>query len=216
MGNQRQPRSDKERARTRHPQVSATDDWRSDSSTTALSPNGIVQLQRTVGNQAVQRLLSREVLHDSGNVAVQRDTPGGGTREAASLAAWVATLTGDEDETFKGNSRIPGHEGKIEFLSLSLPVEKPSSRQAPDDTKSTQITLSRHVDELSPGFNRAVLDGKPVKTAKFESIKRDTDGKITVVTTLNFSEGNFAGYQMSGGGDEPVEQIELDFKKGPS
>lgn len=60
MGNQLKRTSDKEQAQNRHPEVSDHGDLRGTEANAAfaLSPAAIMKLQRTIGNQAVLRLLS--------------------------------------------------------------------------------------------------------------------------------------------------------------
>ena len=60
MGMHHQKNTETDRVQKRRPQVSDHDDWRGTepSATLALSPAAIMKLQRTIGNQAVQRLLA--------------------------------------------------------------------------------------------------------------------------------------------------------------
>jgi type VI secretion system Hcp family effector len=205
MSFRRYQKADKDRTRKRRPQNSDAEDWQSAKSPGSLSPNAVIQLQRTIGNQAVQRLIGSERLHDTMNGAIQRDNAG---QEAASTPI-LATLIFDRQGTIKGNSRIAGHEGKVEVLSLHRDVDKPSRN--PDEPTPTNLMITRNVDELSNQFARANIDGDPLKTAQFEFTRRNDEGKVEIAHSLEFSDGLISSYSVSGG-EKAMEQIGMDFR----
>src|SRR3990172_3401601 len=121
MGHQRQHKSPNKYAQKRRREVAASDEWQSADARDpfVLSPDGILNLQRTIGNQAVQRLIGRAELLQrqptEGQDAGQPASP-----KQASLPSFVASITGSSQGKFIGARRIVGHKGKTEVFSLSF------------------------------------------------------------------------------------------------
>lgn len=193
MSFRRFQKADKEHTRKHRPQVSDSEDWHGAESTAPLSPNSVIQLQRTIGNRAVQQL-------------IQRDS--GGAKQAE-VPPVLASITLDKRGKLKGSSRVEGHEGKIEVLSLNRDVKKPT--RDPDDPSPNRLSIMRNVDELSNQFARANTEGDPIKAAQFEFVRRNEEGKVETLHSLEFGEGFISGYSISGG-EQSVEQIEMEFK----
>ena len=219
MGRHYQQRFDPAYARKRHPQVSDSDNWRGTepSETPAFSPNAVVKLQRTIGNQAMQRLIG-EKRHGESNTIIQRDSMDQTKDKENTLPAYVAKIVLGNAGELKGKSRIAGHEGKIEVLSLSLDASRSNNRRKEDREAPSpsvfRITITRYVDDLSPRFQLATAKGEQVKTAQFELIRKGDDGTIATLHTLEFGDGFITSYQVSG--DPPIEVIQMEFQKGPS
>ena len=211
MGSRRYHKSDKEHTRKRRPEVSDTDDWRKAEPHAPLSPNAVMQLQHTIGNQAVQRLMDGgKMPHNVGSAIVQRDSGTGGRQDEASFPALLATITTERKGKLKGKTSIAGQEGKIEFQSLNL--GKSNTTRNPDEPQPTNLTLTRQVDDLSPTFQQAMLEGDPVKTAQFEFIRRNDEGKVEIKHTLNFSDGMITSYAL-GSGEQQTESMGIEFRK---
>jgi type VI secretion system Hcp family effector len=237
MGNQHRQKSDQEYARKRHPDLAETEDLlHSADPTAALSPNAITQLQRTIGNQAVQRLINGDMQHNT--AVLQRQPkrspgrtpgpakPGGGTEKEASLPLYLAIITGGGEGKFKGESRIAGHEGEIEILALDIHPTDAESRTGhgggsgtgQHDTGMT-VSFTKYVDSSSPQFLRAMNRGVHLSTAAFQRIRSDPRGGIKVMRTMEFSDGRVTSYTMNGIDPDtgnPVEQIVMEFPTVPS
>lgn len=155
--------------------------------TSDAPPHGILNLQHTIGNQAVQRLIQR--------------APKAKERSADEEPSAVATITGAQRGKFQGTSRIVGHEGKIEILSLQF---------KPEASKMTVI-LYKRVDESSQSFMAAFQKGEWLTTAQFIIIRRDENGNVEPVMTYDFSNGYVTGLQMSSSQGIPYEIITLEF-----
>jgi type VI protein secretion system component Hcp len=188
--------------RKRLPGVSATAE-----ATHAAHP--LLKLQRTIGNRAVQRLLAqREPAELQRAPDAEPAKPGGFlTIEFHSSA-------------IRGNSKHPGHEGKIEFASLSFDTA-PSpaggtggqSRRRDGESEPVTLVLTRHTDEVSGLLMNAAARGLSIKLARFEFVKVDKDGKLSTYQTLEFKSGNLTSYQI-GTGEESIDQISFELTEG--
>ncbi len=155
--------------------------------TSQSSPHDILNLQRTIGNRAVQRFI------------VQRDPkPKADTSEKPSF---VASITGAQRGKFQGTSRIVGHEGKIEVLGLQFKQEA---------TKMI-VHLTKRVDESSPAFMVAFQKGEPITTAQFISIRYNADGNVETGPTFDFSDGYVTSLQFYTSQGVSYEAITLEF-----
>jgi len=199
MGHQRQRKSDAKYAQKRRREVAERDELQNVEShdVFALSPNGILNLQNTIGNQAVQRLIvQRDPVNQEVIEADSRNK--GGTRPLPSV---VATITGANQGKFNGGSKIAGHEGKVEILGISL---------EPSKDKMT-VTLTKQVDESSPAFSKAMLRGEPLTTAQFDGIRRNDKGDVEIVKSFEFSDGVVTSLQYSESEGVPLEIITIEF-----
>lgn len=179
-----------------------------------VSEPGVVKMQHLMGNQAVQRLLQRQAQAGAGAV-VQRAPD---NKEPASDAAVLATIILENGGELKGESRIAGHEGKIELLALNLEnaSRRAASREeAPEER--VQLTLTKHVDNLSNKLMLAIQKGDAIKSARFEFIRRDADGKVQVGHTLEYTDGYLTGQSVSGSseGGKAMETISVEFRVAP-
>lgn len=156
--------------------------------TSDAPPHGILSLQRSIGNQAVQRLIQRD--------------PKPKAQSADEQPSAVATITGAQRGKFKGTSRAVGHEGKIEILGLQF---------KPTDSKMTVILFKRVDESSSPAFMMAYQTGERITTAQFMSIRHDENGNVETVMTYDFSDGYVTGVQMSSSQGIPYEAITLEF-----
>ena len=206
MGYQRQYKSDATYAQKRRQEVAEIDEWHSARAHDpfALSPNNILNLQRTIGNQAVQRLVRQAdvqrqptIGQDAGQPTDNRES-----QKQTALPSVVASITGSRQGKFKGGSRIAGHEGKIEISSIQL---APSARE----NKMT-VHLVKKADESSATFMKAMQDGEPLTIAQFDFIRRNED-TIETLKTLEFTNGYVTTFQLSGAGDVPTETITIEF-----
>lgn len=211
MGHQRLVKSDTRYAQKRRQEVAEIDEWQSTKAHDpfALSPNNILNLQRTIGNQAVQRLVRQaDVLQRQPTVGQDAGQPTD-TRESqkqTALPSVLASITGSRQGKFKGGSRIAGHEGKIEISSIQL---EPSARE----NKMT-VHLTKQTDESSVAFMKAMQDGEPLPIAQFDFIRQNAD-TIETLKTLEFTNGYVTSFQHSGSGDVPTEIITIEFVLDP-
>ncbi len=159
----------------------------------------LLALQRTIGNQAAARLLQRE---------------------EAPRSAIFLTLEFQRAGVLKGESKSPGHEGKIELISLDLNPGKQAggglgvgtSAGAEAEKKATQdIEFTKANDSTSSAMLKALTEGEPIKTAVIESTKADDKGKFVPFLTQKFKDGYLTNIRFSGGeGDvDVVEEISL-------
>jgi type VI protein secretion system component Hcp len=178
--------------------------------TVPVSEHGVVKMQHVIGNQAVQRLLQRQMQLDK--TAVVQRAPDG-ERPGA-----LATLVLAKKGKLRGGSRIAGHEGKLELLSISLgSVQKPTSRESESEDQRIEITLTKYADDTSTLLMEAMLKGEGVKSAQFEFIHFDDEGKAEVFHTLEHSDGMITGFQMagSGSGGKATETVTIEFRVKP-
>lgn len=189
-------RAERERRGKRPPQDA--EEWRK----SPVSPNAVIQLQRMIGNQAVQRLIS----HDRRGV-LRRDS------EGQKKYTVLATITFAKAGKLKGNSKIAGHEGKIEIHSIQI---DPSSTKRTNETAPPlpELIITRTSDDLSPRLMQANVEGDTITAAQFEFLRYDDKGKTEVVRTMEFSDGYITSFSVSGGGPDMTEQIGLEFKHG--
>jgi type VI protein secretion system component Hcp len=166
----------------------------------------LLKLQRTIGNRAVQRLLAqREPAELQRAPDAEPAKPGGFlTIEFHSSA-------------IRGNSKHPGHEGKIEFASLSFDTARSpaggQSRGRDGESEPVRLVLTRHTDEVSGLLMNAAARGLSIKLARFEFVKVDKDGKLSTYQTLEFKSGNLTSYQI-GTGEESIDQISFELTEG--
>jgi type VI secretion system Hcp family effector len=164
-----------------------------------MASDGIMKLQRTIGNQAVQHLLQRAP--DS--------------KEDDSRPHALATLVLSSKGKLPGESRIAGHEGKMEILSIGFDeISRPDKRNPEADEPYISLTVSRYADKSSQALMNASAKGEHLTSATFEIIRFDADGKVTLGQTFDFSDGLITSYQMqdSGGSDgRPMEVMGIQF-----
>jgi type VI protein secretion system component Hcp len=205
MGHQHQRKAKSKYAHKRHPEVAERDDVYSAESRDplGLSANGILHLQHTIGNQAVQRLIEKaDVLQRQ---PTKKPDAGKPKEKETSLPAFVASITGAQQGEFKGDSRIKGHEGKIVVLSLSF---------EPKEGKMI-VHLTKESDSSTTTFHKALLTGEPLTTAKFEHIRRNDSGEIETGQTFEFSDGMVTSMQLSDSQGVSVEYITIEFNLKP-
>ena len=148
-----------------------------------LPEHRVVKMQHVIGNQAVQRLIQRE-LQPTDKAEIQRDSSGKTEDEPHIYALATIVLNGSKVE---GKSKLGGHEGKLEITSIN---------QGTSPAGNIEITITRVSDELTPRFNEAAAKGHVVNTAKFEFIRHGgPDTKIS--HEMDFANGHISGFQLS-------------------
>jgi len=168
-----------------------------------------LRLQRSIGNKAVQRLI------------VQRQPgKGGGGEKEKSLPAIVATLTFENAGKLEGTCQLAGHEGKVEFSSLSfVPSRGPGARvgdrreRETEPTKRTELAFSKPQDGATVELQKAVIDGDRIATATFEFLRRSDDGGVEVVASFEFSNGFITSLQIGGSGPTPSDAGTIEFEE---
>lgn len=175
-------------------------DKRTPAGVAPVSEPGVIKMQHLVGNQAVQRLLQREIQPGS-KAEIQRDSSGKTEEDSRIYALATLVLNGSKVE---GKSKLGGHEGKLEVLSIN---------QGTDPAGNIEITITRVSDELTPRFNEAAAKGHVVNTAKFEFIRHGgPDTKISHV--MDFADGHISGFQV--GTHEGVAHETITITFGPA
>ena len=189
-------------------------DKRTPAGSVPVSEPGVVKMQHLVGNQAVQRMIQRQT--QAGTSAVLQRAPD--KKEPASDATVLATIVLEHGGELKGESRIAGHEGKIELLSLNLEnVNRRATSREDKPEERVQLTLTKYVDNLSNKLMDAIHKGDSIKSARFEFIRRDADGKVEVYHTLEYTDGYLVGQSVSGNseGGKPLETVSVEFRVAP-
>lgn len=188
MGRKYRRLLEEEDVQQRHLRIAEREDSGSVAHEAAESPShGLLNLQRSIGNQAVQRLIQR--------------TPKAKDRASDEEPSVVATITGADRGKFKGTSRVVGHEGKIGFLSMQFELK---------DSKMI-VHLTRRVDDTSQAFMMAYQNGERLTTAQFILIRRGDEGNFETLMTYDFSDGYVTGVQYSTSQGLPYEAITLEF-----
>jgi type VI protein secretion system component Hcp len=195
MGHQYQRKTDAA-SQKRRPKIAPGDEWQNASSHVhaGQSPATILNLQRTIGNQAVQRLIQRDTALPAD--AKDKDK----TRE---IPPFVARIVGERSK-FQSKSTIPGHEGKVEVLSFSIE----------QNDHKVIISFTKYADELSPIFLAAATQGESLKEAEFAMIRRNDRDEIETMQTFAFKDGHVSSMSInsgSGGDGKASEFITLEF-----
>jgi type VI secretion system Hcp family effector len=168
-----------------------------------LSPDHVVRLQHTIGNQAVQRLI------------LQRAPKDDKSKVADSAPSVMGTITLERQGKIKGGSRKAGHEDKVEILSISSESRqvRRGGREDRDTEERVTITITRFVDNASGAFARAYTEGEAVSAAAFDLVRSGSDGNLETFHTLEFSEGLISGISTSSSEGRGIETISFEFVK---
>ena len=153
-----------------------------------LPHRGILRLQRTIGNQAVQRLI------------VQRAPEGGGdkTKGEKPASAVVANLTLE-------------NQGKLEEMKLdSFQFGDVTSAMA---VRQIEVVFTKAIDSASVALHKAFVQGELITTAKFDFKRRGEDGALETVQTFEFTKGHVTSLSTGGGSDRPVDFVSVQFEK---
>ncbi|HEY7466080.1 MAG TPA: type VI secretion system tube protein Hcp [Dehalococcoidia bacterium] len=166
---------------------------------TMLGAEGILRLQRSIGNQAVQRL----VIQRQPNEAVEADTS-----KARNVPRMVATITLKSGKV-EGSVREPGHEGKIAIESINFDVGRRDSGvgRGREGSPPVQITITKRKDDSSTALIRAVVNGEHMESAQFEALSLSDDGTVSARVLLDLKDGYFSSYSL---GDE-LESFTMEF-----
>ena len=168
------------------------------------SSAGILRLQATIGNRAVQRLI------------VERQPTADNPKAPASTPGAVATFTLENQGKLKGGSGLAGHEGKIELHAVQVvPTNRSASSRGKEEPEKRfiELVITKTQDGTSAAFQRAAFNGERIESAQIEFIRRGDDGTIETRMTLDFSNGFVTNYSTSSGGDEPMDSIAIQFEQ---
>jgi type VI protein secretion system component Hcp len=166
-----------------------------------LGAAAILRLQRSLGNQAVQRL----VIQRQPNDAVEADSS-----KAIDVPRIVATITLLSGKV-EGSVRAAGHEGKIAIESINFDVTRVGTgRREPREgpPQLVQVTITKRRDSASPILARAAAKGERVESAQFEYLKRNDDGTISARLMLDLT----GGYVTSHSGSGEFETLTIEFE----
>jgi type VI protein secretion system component Hcp len=173
-----------------------------------LTAAGILRLQHSIGNQAVQRLIIQR----------QPGKGGGGAKEPASMPAIVATITFQRAGKLEGTSRLAGHEGKVELSSLSfVPSRGPGVRtgdrneREAEPEKRMELAFTKPQDKTTVELQKAFMDGDKIATATFEFLRRDDNGDVVVAGSFEFSNGLITSLHIDGSGPTPSDAGTIEF-----
>ena len=194
----------------------------SDMLTRMLSATGFTQgndvflrSDRDPSSEAGQATLAHELTHVArgsvGAGAVLRDPdvaePMDSSKASTPHVVAKIILGGDE---MQGGSKVAGHEGEVEFDSVSLGGSRnpgtTSGKQ--DESTGIEIGCTRHLDALSTQWMKAFSEGTPIKSAKFTFIKQGADGTTQDALSLEFTDGLVSSYQPS----TEYESVSFNFK----
>jgi type VI protein secretion system component Hcp len=165
-----------------------------------------MRLQRTIGNQAVQRLL------------VQRQ-PKGGAKQAE-LPAIVAKIV-LEDGDLDGGSQIAGHLGEVEFTSLHQTVRQGpggTTRNPREQGETQDLSFTRLSDAATQKLIQMMFDGRRIVSAQFNYIRRGEGDAVETTFSQEFTNGFVTSFQVAGSDDQgrKYEAGSLSFTKEPS
>jgi type VI secretion system Hcp family effector len=195
MGRYRPQKSYREYDRKPHPIIAENEEWRSADANdrSAQPPNAIVNLQHTIGNQAVQRLINDDV---QGENALVRRAPeaeavapaeASSTQQNETLPPAFASISLASQGPIQGESTAAGHEGQIEVLAFSIE----------DSDSGTIVKFTKPVDKSTATFLKALTSNEGVKSAQFELVHRNERGDPETSHTFQFVHGYVMGDQIT-------------------
>lgn len=155
--------------------------------------NRLMELQQTIGNGALQRLLAVD------RTLAQRES----TRPVRVLAAITLAKAGK----VRGDVKEPGHEGKLEIESIHLSPSRTPAKDRDEAQQTFPVTFTRRSDSVTPLFFRAATDGDPVVSAVFDFVRPDAVGELETLHSLAFGDGLISGFQLAG----EAESISIEF-----
>lgn len=186
-------------------------DKRTPAGVAPVSEPGVIKMQHLVGNQAVQRMIQRQTQAGTGAV-VQRAPDKKEQDSAPRVLATIVLANGGE---FKGNCRIAGHEGKIEFLGLQIEhsLRRGSDARGESSENRLHVILTKPLDDLSPKLMHAIHSGDSIKHARFEFLRRDAEGKVSVGHSLEFYDGYMTALSIGGvdADGKTLETLSVEF-----
>lgn len=152
----------------------------------------LLQLQRTIGNRAVGRLLAQRA-----------------PEEGAGRPSGFATISLEKQGELEGESREPGYEGKIAMLGFSLEA-RPREQQDPKEKPPVEAHLTKSVDTTSARLMKAYIDGEKVESALFEWVRADDQGKLSTVHAMEMHDAMIANVFVA----QATEVVGLEGKMG--
>ncbi len=172
----------------------------------------LMNLQRTIGNRALKRVLAGE----TSSAAIQRDTQPADKPKEQLKALLIVSING---RNLKGNSQTAGYEGAIEVESFNLersnknPGHVDSGRERGENEKYQEMILTKITDETTPHIAQAVSEGSFI-TFKLVSGKIQGDGKFSPNFTIESENATFSSYSgsRSGADTRPVDQFVINYK----
>jgi type VI protein secretion system component Hcp len=176
-----------------------------------MSAAGILRLQRTIGNQAVQRLIQRAPAEEMDSAK----------QEEKELPPVLASITLENAGKLEGGSKVAGHEGDIEIQSISLGASSGASigssgegRGEEKSEKFLDLSVLKYQDDASTALFMAVAKGDPVKAARFDFVRRGDSGAVETKRSLKFGAGDISNIQVGGAGPDgrPMESLTMRLK----
>jgi type VI protein secretion system component Hcp len=164
-----------------------------------LGPAGILRLQRSLGNQAVQRL----VIQRQPSEAVEADSS-----KKPDVPRIVATIVLGGSK-IEGTSRAPGHEGKIAIESINLDVSRRDAGggRGREGSPPVEITITKRRDAASDALVKAAANGERMESAQFEVLSVSDDGTISSRLLLDLKDGFVTSYSLS----DELESFSIEF-----
>jgi type VI secretion system secreted protein Hcp len=125
----------------------------------------------------------------------------------------------DMGSDVRGESSLPGYEGKIELLSFSHGVAMQMtgdisvSERTSGKPNHQDMTVTKYLDALSPVLNQACCEGKLFPEVEI-IIGRNESGKVIELMKYTISNVLISSASVGGGGgDRPVETVTLNYNK---
>jgi type VI secretion system Hcp family effector len=129
----------------------------------------------------------------------------------------VALLTLDGGGTVDGGSNVAGHQGEVEFRSLSMPVGRAGTgagRGGGEERKEfLELNGLRVSDKATTALSEAAAKGKTITEARFAFIKQDADGAINEYFTLELKNGIITSFVVSSDAGVTMESLGFSFEK---
>lgn len=128
----------------------------------------------------------------------------------------------DLGDGFKGDSLVPGYEGKIDIMSYSHNVAMQVTNDASNAERTSgkphvgEFTLTKFVDRCSADLNVYCCAGKPIASAIIMVGRSDDEsiGPVQALITYTLADVIISNVSVSGGaGGKPVETLSLNFTK---
>lgn len=116
----------------------------------------------------------------------------------------------------KGNTKITGHEDKIQIMSFSNGVSMHMNRDVSNSERTMgrpdfqNITLSKMTDQATPGLYGACAGGKDLGVVKLLMGRNEGDAFMPLMT-YTLKNTMVSNISTGGGGSEAMDTFCLDF-----
>lgn len=129
----------------------------------------------------------------------------------------MKVLIMDMGNDLRGESSLPGYEGKIDLLSFSHGVAMQITGDAGNRERTSgkpnhmDLTVTKYLDALSPVLNQACCAGKAFPKIDV-IIGRNDNGKVSEMMRYTIKNVIISSVSIGGGGgDNAIEAITLNY-----